>query len=78
MASTEFASQQELKKPLLAVHPYDWLDNAKVVGSCMTGIKSDGTVWEKYDGSPYMISGLHDIVDLQEGEEYNFSLDYLK
>ncbi|MFC5531339.1 hypothetical protein [Cohnella yongneupensis] len=75
MASTKLVSHQELKKSQLAVHPYEWLDNAKVVGSCMTGIKSNGTVWETYDGSPYMVIGLHDIVDLQEGEDYHFSLD---
>lgn len=41
----------------------------------MTGIKSNGTVWETYEGSPSMIRGLSDIVDLQEGEDYHYALD---
>lgn len=75
MRNTDFSDQKKLKKSKLAVHSYDWLDNAKVIGSCMTGIKSDGTVWETYEGSPNQVSGLHDIVDLQEGEDYHFALD---
>ncbi|MFD0670680.1 hypothetical protein [Cohnella sp. GCM10027633] len=75
MRKLDLANQEEIKKSNTAVQPYHWLDHAMVVGGCMTGIKSNGTVWETYEGSPSMIRGLSDIVDLQEGEDYHYALD---
>jgi alpha-tubulin suppressor-like RCC1 family protein len=72
---TEEEMEKIRLKAHLAVHSYSWLENAKEVGSCMAELKNDGTVWETKGESNTMVSGLKDIVAIQEGYFFQYALD---